>query len=691
MNADNEQFVKNAVSGSGAMAGEIRVDCICQDGQGQDKTLCINVDKGVYDCKRCGIQGSYLKKERTPMKPQAQYFWDKSVKFTTHPYVEKKQIHPNEIMVYTKYNLWIIPFHDRDGKFQTVQRISPEGSKRWATKAKNNGVGPNGSTHKIPGTNDIPYICEGIATGWSIHEATGATVYCVGGKDNFKNVVPWLKEKYDSAIVAADNDSNGDGLRAASKAAFENGLKIVIPPTVGEDFNDYAVAAGLDAAKAVLEDPKEPDPPKQNPSPVADEEYLKAISEMNLRHACIMIGGKFQIMNKFIDPLTGEPEISFSSAFDFKNRYTNKVIVKTVPDENGGEKKKAVPIAEEWLKSPLRREYDGIVFDPSGKAPPEYYNLWKGLSCSPKQGKWNLFEDHILTVIADGDHDVCQWILAWMARIVQDPGGERPGTSLVLRGKMGTGKGIFANFFGRLLGKHFLQLAHASQVTGRFNSHFKDVLFVFVDEGFWAGDKQAEGILKNLITEPFITVEQKGKDIIKVRNHVNLMIATNNTWAVPAGLEERRFFVLDVSDKRKQDHEYFKAIVNQMENGGVEAMLHDLLEMDISQVNLRKFKQTAGLFEQKLYGMDTVQKFWLERLKEGTLIPIDPDLPEQYGTKDWEDVCKKRFYDSYLDFADSLKDRFPLAPQQFGMSLKKMCKGVCDAPPNNRRIKDACL
>ena len=40
-----------------------------------------------------------------------------------------------------------------------------------------------------------------------------------------------------------------------------------------------------------------------------------------------------------------------------------------------------------------------------------------------------------------------------------------------------------------------------------------------------------------------------------------------------AGLEERRFNVLDVSDAKMQDHEYFKAIVDQMHNGGIEAML----------------------------------------------------------------------------------------------------------------------
>ena len=624
--------------------------------------------------------------ERTRKTPISEYVLNHSKKLKKHPYVTKKQIKLNLFLV-DRHNNLVFPFNDNEDRLQTVLLVSIE-KDVFVKKKNNNGKGFEGAAYKIDGAQGLAYVCMGVATGHSIHEATGATVYCVGRRENFKDVLPWVKNRHETVIVAADNDHNEAGLRSASKAAHKNGLQIVIPLKKGMDFNAYAIDQGTQMAKTILEDPQEPDKKYIDDKNNSDE-YLAALLGMNARHACIMIGGKFQILNKYIDPLTDKPEISFSSVFDFKNRYANKEIIKIIPDENGGEKKKSVPIAEEWLKHTLRQELEGIVFDPSEKVPSEYYNLWTGLAHAPREGNWNLLEAHILNVIAGGDYEIYTWILAWMARIVQDPGGERPGTSIVLRGKQGTGKGLFVNFFGQLFGKHFSQIAHATQVTGRFNSHFKDALLVFVDEGFWAGDKQAEGILKNLVTEPFITVEQKGKDIVRVKNHVNLIMASNNEWVVPAGLEERRFFVLDVSDGHQQDHKYFKAIVDQMENGGIEAMLYDLFEMDISQVNLRKFKQTAGLFEQKIYSMDTIQKFWFERLKDGVLRHIDPGEPDQYGELDWGEICRKKFYDDYLAFADSLKDRFPLSPQQFGISLRKMCKEVRDTRPkvNGRRIR----
>ncbi len=272
------QAVVDAIAESGAMSGEIRVNCICQDGQGQDKTLGVNIDTGVFHCHRCGIKGNFLKVNGSDKKPLAQYILDHSLSMTSHPYTDKKQIHPDEIRV-DKHGNWVLPFHDSAGQLQTLQLISLD-KKLFLSKAKNDGKGVIGSAYIIEGSKEKAYVCEGPATGWSIHEATGAKVFCVGGKENFKHVLPWVKEKYKTVIVAADNDPSWAGLMAANKAAFKNGLQIVIPPTVGQDFNDYAIAAGLDAAKAILENPKEPAPP--NPEDAQNDELDDYLSRFGI-------------------------------------------------------------------------------------------------------------------------------------------------------------------------------------------------------------------------------------------------------------------------------------------------------------------------------------------------------------------------------------------------------------------------
>ena len=51
-----------------------------------------------------------------------------------------------------------------------------------------------------------------------------------------------------------------------------------------------------------------------------------------------------------------------------------------------------------------------------------------------------------------------------------------------------------------LLGVHFKQVSDPRYVTGRFNPHMISLLLLHADEGFWAGDKKAEGKLKDWST-----------------------------------------------------------------------------------------------------------------------------------------------------------------------------------------------
>ena len=66
------------------------------------------------------------------------------------------------------------------------------------------------------------------------------------------------------------------------------------------------------------------------------------------------------------------------------------------------------------------------------------------------------------------------------------------------------------------------------------------------------------------------------------------MISSNEDWAVPVAKDDRRFFILDVSNKHKEDHAYFDAIFDQMRQGGSEALMYLLKNRDLSDFNVRK-------------------------------------------------------------------------------------------------------
>jgi hypothetical protein len=379
------------------------------------------------------------------------------------------------------------------------------------------------------------------------------------------------------------------------------------------------------------------------------------VEALNQEHAVVNWEGKYVILNEERDPIHNWKVITFSSSADLNLRYQNQTVFVG---------RKPTCIAKAWLDHPNRREYRGIVFAPRQAIAPKYYNLWQGFAVTPRPGKCGLILEHIHDTICRKDATLSRYMLTWMAQAVQEP-WNRPGTSLVLRGKQGTGKGIMCTQFGALFGPHFTHVTHSRHLVGHFNAHLKDSLIVFADEAFWAGDKASEGVLKALITEEWLAIEYKGKDVLRVKNHVRLLIATNHDWAVPAGFEERRFCVIDVGDAHMQDTAYFEALVNEMNNGGREAFLHYLLNFDLTGVNLRKLPQTAALMENKILSMSSAEQFWYEILVRGTVFETDST---------WTPCINKRdLHNLYVEYAKAIGQTRRSSETSLGKTISKLC------------------
>jgi Bifunctional DNA primase/polymerase, N-terminal/Family of unknown function (DUF5906)/Primase C terminal 1 (PriCT-1) len=383
------------------------------------------------------------------------------------------------------------------------------------------------------------------------------------------------------------------------------------------------------------------------------------IEEMNKSHAAIFVGGSCYVMREIISTVTKQPDFELLSTRGFKEFYCNQYV------QIDGKK---AQLGDTWFHHPNRRQYTGLTFDPK-ETPEGYYNLWQGFAVEPKEGSCSLYLHHVKENIANGDKEVYDYIIGWMAHTVQNP-HILLGTAIVLRGAMGVGKGVFAEQFGKLFGRHYMLLADSGQLTGRFNGHMKDKVVLFADEAFWAGDKEAEGKLKSMITEPTLAIESKGKDISTVNNHLHMIFATNNDWAAPAGPRERRFCIVDVGEKHLQDTEYFGAVVNQMNNGGREALLYYLMNYDVSNLNLRKFPQTKALMETKLLSFKPAEKFWHHILSTGYLSPGNEN---GWGSGIVE---TKYLHEKYLEFVKDTGLKHKATETELGINLSKLLGGT---------------
>ena len=387
-------------------------------------------------------------------------------------------------------------------------------------------------------------------------------------------------------------------------------------------------------------------------------EIAEPMRRVNEKYLIAPIGGECMIHVEYTDPETGKPGLKQVSEHALRLEYANK----SVPVQQQDGRIKAVNLATYWKQSPHRREYREMGFRFDGQAPAGFYNLYRGLAVEPNPASAERF-DQLLHDVVGGDQEQAKYLLRWLAFSVQRP-GDRTETVVVFRGAEGVGKGTVARLMTAIFGPHALHLANGRHLTGNFNAHLRLALFLFVDEGYWAGDPAAEGVLKQLITEDQIMIEQKGVDAFMAPNRLKLMMATNNAWAVPAGPTSRRFFVVDVPDTNRGNTAYWTSLNKWLDGEGRGAALNHLLSLDLSNFDIRNIPHTAALDDQKRLSLPPFMKWLEDRLDEGCLWD---------GTGwDTEAPCQ-RVVESYAAYCAAHGRRHePTTGKSVGLSLAKV-------------------
>lgn len=293
-----------------------------------------------------------------------------------------------------------------------------------------------------------------------------------------------------------------------------------------------------------------------------------------------------------------------------------------------------VPLSEVWYEWTGRRQYlRGFAFVPNGPAPEGKLNLWTGWGVEPQAGDCDAILSFLRDVICGGNEVQFNYLVSLLAYWVQNP--EKPGeVAIVLRSGQGTGKGTLGRLMTTIFGTHGMHVSQARHVTGNFNAHLADCCFLFADEAFFAGDRQSASALKALITEQTLAIEAKGVDTICMPNRLKVIMAGNPDWVVAAEGDDRRFFAPDMSEKRKQDHNYFAELNAEIDNGGAAAFLHHLLNLDLSDFNPRQKPDTKELARQKEQSLAGVEAFAYELLGRGSLTCQLKPMPGHplYGT-----------------------------------------------------------
>lgn len=252
------------------------------DGSGWYVLHTDGVAAGVFGCWRASLQSTWCTKSDKTMTPaelnahrqrisamkaqrdadeaarhmdeaeKAALRWQDASTPDRHPYLSVKGIPAYGIR--QDGESLLIPVRDAAGKLHSLQTITPTGDKRFKGRMK-------GCYHAIGKPAGRIVICEGYATGASIHKATGNAVAVAFNAGNVGPVATALHKKYPDLIIviAADDDwrtEGNPGLSSAKSAALAIGGFMVVPqfpadrPAKATDFNDLAALAGMDAVRA---------------------------------------------------------------------------------------------------------------------------------------------------------------------------------------------------------------------------------------------------------------------------------------------------------------------------------------------------------------------------------------------------------------------------------------------------------
>lgn len=271
-----------------------------------------------------------------------------------------------------------------------------------------------------------------------------------------------------------------------------------------------------------------------------------------------------------------------------------------------------------------RPTYLDTCFEPNpAKVPPHAFNLWTGFAVVPREGDWSKMRWHIKHILCSGNKKHFKFVMTFLASIFARPGVKIP-ASLAFTGEQGTGKSKVFDWVRQAIGSAALKVSSGRHLTGNFNAHLDGKVFLTCEEAFWAGDKAEKGPLKDIISSDTLQIEGKFDNLVERPNYVNTVFISNDEWMVPTdGEDARRFLVLRVSNKKKQDGKYFGAIDDEMENGGLEAMVYDLLRWDPGVIGgwdgLRNPPKTDALREQAGQSLEGPAAILMDIISDGAV------------------------------------------------------------------------
>jgi hypothetical protein len=248
----------------------------------------------------------------------------------------------------------------------------------------------------------------------------------------------------------------------------------------------------------------------------------------------------------------------------------------------------------------------------------------------------NVMLDFLKDVICSNHDDQFDYLKKWLANMVQ---GNKNDSVLYLKGEEGIGKSTFTDFIIEwVLGWAIVGKGTVECLTTPNNMLMRGMLLVVFEELPTFSDNEWEAVsskLKDLVTSQICVYANKYIAPSACENISNFIINTNVNAIKHS--EGRRYFILDLSNKRKSDFQFFSKLKGKCFNKEVgEAFYNYLLGIDLSGFYAQEFPYTKAKALAKVISLSMPHQF----LKEDYVLQ----------RKGIEKMKRKSFYEKYTSY-----------------------------------------
>ena len=235
----------------------------------KDETRMSLSERKKYDAEKIRIfEKAKSEKEKINLDAakNAERIWNEATQANSeHPYLKRKAVKAYGLKQSQRdgFDVLIVPLKDIHKKIWSLQWIYPDQRKLDKIFMKNGRI--SGLFFTIGDPTYERVVCEGYATGASIHEATGYCVHVAFNAGNLISVAKTIRQQHNESkiFIAADDDYRTEGNPGLTKAKEASELVegvLVVPiwttDTRGDkdtDFNDLANSEGLQVVRQSFE------------------------------------------------------------------------------------------------------------------------------------------------------------------------------------------------------------------------------------------------------------------------------------------------------------------------------------------------------------------------------------------------------------------------------------------------------